>query len=106
MLAFELDQISSQAAAGDDRYVEFLRVPDLSLGLYRLGAGVHDPQQPHQQDEVYYIQKGRGKIQVQNEIRDVRAGSIIYVQAFAEHQFIEIEEDLEILVFFAPAESR
>ncbi|MEX0641622.1 MAG: hypothetical protein WD468_02920 [Pirellulales bacterium] len=31
-------------------------------------------------------------------------GSIFYVNRFVEHRFFDIEQDLTILVFFAPAE--
>ena len=31
-------------------------------------------------------------------------GSIIFVEAEVEHRFYDIEEELEVLVFFAPAE--
>jgi hypothetical protein len=36
----------------------------------------------------------------------VQAGSIIYVKKFVEHAFIDIEEDLVVLVFFAPMETK
>jgi mannose-6-phosphate isomerase-like protein (cupin superfamily) len=105
MLAFELSELLDQAAAEDQRYLEFLRVPDLSAGLYQLAAGATDPQNPHLEDEVYYVISGRAQIQVGKEMRPVQAGSIMYVAAEVPHKFSEIEEDLQILVFFAPAES-
>jgi hypothetical protein len=33
----------------------------------------------------------------------VQAGSIVFVARDIEHRFVDIEEDLSILVFFAPA---
>jgi mannose-6-phosphate isomerase-like protein (cupin superfamily) len=105
MQAFELSQIIKAAEKGGNRYHEFLRVPELSMGLYRLAAGEPDPQSPHQQDEVYYVLKGQAKIRVNDEIREVGPGSIVYVEKLAPHKFIDIQEDLEILVFFAPAEA-
>ncbi len=48
---------------------------------------------------------GRGRIEVGDEIQDVRAGSIIYVPAKLARKFLDIAEDMQILVFFAPAES-
>jgi len=36
MQAFELTQLISQQASSNDLYFEFLRVPDLSTGLYVL----------------------------------------------------------------------
>jgi quercetin dioxygenase-like cupin family protein len=43
-------------------------------------------------------------MRVGDEDRAVGAGSIIYVAANVEHRFHSIEEELKVLVFFAPAE--
>jgi quercetin dioxygenase-like cupin family protein len=104
MDAFELPELSEQLAGSKKLYLEFLRVPDLSLGLYRLPKGGTDPQSPHTEDEVYYIVSGMAKIKVANEDRVVQAGSVVYVAKNVEHRFHSIEEDLTVLVFFAPAE--
>jgi mannose-6-phosphate isomerase-like protein (cupin superfamily) len=104
MQAFELAQLASQQQTTDTLYLEFLRVPDLSLGLYLLPAGGTDPQSPHTEDEVYYVVSGKAKIKVGVEDRDVEAGSIVYVTKNVEHGFHSIEEELKVLVFFAPAE--
>ena len=105
MKAFELTQLISQREAQAGLYLEFLKVPDLSMGLYLLPAGEMDPQAPHTEDEVYYVVSGRAKILVANENRDVQAGSIVYVPKNVAHRFHSIEEELKVLVFFAPAES-
>ena len=104
MQAFELSYLISQQKDSNKLYLEFLKVPDLSMGLYVLTAGGTDPQSPHTEDEVYYIVSGRAKIQVAGEDRDVQAGSIVYVAKNVEHRFHSIEEELKVIVFFAPAE--
>ena len=104
MDAFELQQLQNERGRAQRAYLEFLRVPSLSAGLYVLPAGGIDPQQPHTEDEVYYIASGRGAIQVAGESRTVAAGSIVFVKAGDEHRFHSITEELVILVFFAPAE--
>lgn len=104
MQAYELDQIISQHANSNKRYLEFLKVPDLSLGLYVLPAGGTDPQSPHTEDEVYYVVSGRAQVLVAEENRPVQAGSIVYVAKNMAHRFHSIEEELTLLVFFAPAE--
>lgn len=106
MDSFNLAELAQQAQASDQAYLEFLRVPDLSVGLYQLKAGQPDPQQPHNEDEVYYVISGKGRIQVAEEHQPVGPGSIVYVPAKVPHHFYEITEDLNILVFFAPAESQ
>jgi quercetin dioxygenase-like cupin family protein len=104
MQAFELSQLLDTHRQGDKLYLEFLRVPALSMGLYHLAAGGIDPQQPHSEDEVYYIASGKGMIRVGTEDREVVAGSIVFVATGVEHRFHSITEDMSILVFFAPAE--
>ena len=98
-----LSLIDAQAKSGQ-RYHEFLRQPSLSMGVYVLPAGGVDPQSPHTEDEVYYVTSGRAQITVADEDRSVGPGSIVFVAANVEHRFHSIEEDLSVLVFFAPAE--
>jgi mannose-6-phosphate isomerase-like protein (cupin superfamily) len=104
MEVFELAQMISQREISNKLYLEFLKVPDLSLGLYALPAGGMDPQSPHTEDEVYYVVSGRAQITVAEENQVVQAGSIVYVPKNVEHRFHSIEEDLTVLVLFAPAE--
>lgn len=104
MNAFEIFELIAEQEQSGKNYVEFLRAPALSVGLYALPAGGVDPQQPHTEDEVYYIINGKGSIFVADENREVKPGSIIFVAAGVEHRFHSITEDLKILVFFAPAE--
>ena len=104
MQAYELPQLISQREVANKLYLEFLKVPDLSLGLYILPAGGVDPQSPHTEDEVYYVVSGKAQIQVADENCAVQAGSIVYVAKNVEHRFHSIEEELTVIVFFAPAE--
>jgi len=84
-------------------YHEFLRVPALSAGLYVLPAGAADPQQPHAEDEIYHVLRGRARVRVADEEQAVGPGDTIYVAANVEHRFLDISEELALLVFFAPA---
>ena len=104
MQAYELDQVISQCLDTKKLYLEFLKVPDLSMGLYVLPAGGTDPQSPHTEDEVYYVVSGKAQILVAEENREVQSGSIVYVEKNVAHRFHSIEEELTLLVFFAPAE--
>jgi mannose-6-phosphate isomerase-like protein (cupin superfamily) len=103
ILAFELDDVEEQHRQVGKPWLEFLRVPSLSVGLYALPAGGTDPQSPHQEDEVYVVVRGRAMLRVADEDRPVRPGSIVFVGKGVEHRFHSIEEPLSVLVFFAPA---
>lgn len=100
-----LGEIDYMRAQDLKLYREFLRVPAMSAGLYVLPAGGTDPQRPHHEDELYYVVRGRARCKAGNEDREVHAGSLIYVPAELEHRFYDIEEEVAVLVFFAPAES-
>ena len=103
MDSFELADVIADHSRLDRLYYEFIRAPPLSMGLYVLPAGAADPQQPHTEDEVYYVVSGSGTVQVDGEDRAVAAGSIVYVTRQVPHRFHSITEDLTLLVFFAPA---
>ena len=101
---FHIDDLTRQRAEKNKLYFEFLRVPAMSAGVYVLPSGATDPQKPHREDEMYYVVRGRARMQIGSEHSEVRAGSVIFVEAEVEHRFYEILEELEVLVFFAPAE--
>ncbi len=105
MQAFELSQLISEPGTEEATYTEFLRQPALSLGIYSLKAGAMDPQQPHTEDEAYYVVNGQGSMRLGNETILVKAGAVIYVPANEPHRFFNITEDMTILVCFAPAEN-
>jgi mannose-6-phosphate isomerase-like protein (cupin superfamily) len=90
---------------GDEPWLEFLRVPSMSAGLYRLPKGTQDPQEPHREDEAYVILEGRATLDVDGERVAVGPGSIVFVPANSDHRFTDIQEDLLSLVVFAPAET-
>ena len=85
-------------------YVEFLHTGDLSAGVYRLPAGGTDAQLPHNEEEIYYVAAGRAHFRAGERDVAVTAGDILFVPAKEPHRFHAIEEDLELLVLFAPAE--
>ena len=102
---FTLEEVNQKRAQTGKLYAEFLRLQSMSAGLYVLPVGATDPQRPHHEDEMYYVVRGRGHFQAGDDDREVSAGSVIFVAAEVEHRFHDITEELEILVFFAPAES-
>lgn len=79
MKAFRLEELEAERAANDGAYLQFLRERTMSVGLYALDAGSVDPQQPHAQDEVYFVVSGRAAITVGQETQSVARGSVVYV---------------------------
>ncbi len=97
MEAHEIPELDPQPRDAEGHgYVDFLASEKL------WPAGSTDRQRPHQEDEVYYVIGGRAVIRVADEDRPVQAGSLVFVEAHVEHRFHDIEEDLRVLVFWAP----
>lgn len=94
---------SEPGESGTD-YREHLRTADLSVGTYSLTAGASDAQQPHTEDEVYVITRGRGLFTGGGATVQVAPGAVIFVPAGEQHRFHDITEDLAVLVLFGPAE--
>lgn len=104
MEAYELADLLRARAESGRPYHEFSRTHDLSIGVYVLPVGGIDAQQPHTEDEVYYVVSGRGRVHVGGDERPVQAGSVVFVGADVVHRFGDIEEELVLLVVFGPAE--
>ncbi len=97
----DLAEIREKFSGKPVEYLEFLNVPSLSCGLYKLVAGSKDMQAPHDEDEVYFVLEGKARMRLDEEEREVRPGMLLYVGASMEHSFFEIEEDMLLLVFFS-----
>lgn len=100
---FEVSDVLERRRESGELYLEFLNCSTMSVGVYSLAAHSTDPQQPHTEDEIYYVLDGRGKIRVDDDDLDVKPGSVIFVAAGQDHKFHSITEDLRLLVVFAPA---
>ncbi len=104
MDAQELSAVVAARAKRGEPWLEFMRYPALSVGLYVLEPGEPDRQSPHTEDEIYYVVEGRAQITVGDEIQAVGPGSVIYVATAVAHHFHDVSERLILLVVFAPAE--
>jgi mannose-6-phosphate isomerase-like protein (cupin superfamily) len=104
---YSVDEIRKRIQ-GAVPYVEFLRIPAMSCGVYVLKAGEDDLQRPHKEDEIYYVFGGAGRMKITAanqgpEDRAIAAGDVIFVAAQDEHRFHSITQELVLLVVFAPA---
>ena len=102
MDVFEIADLLSRREESGQLYLEFFEAPAMSVGVYELAAGSVDPQQPHTEDEVYYVVGGRGQVQIDGDDSEISPGSVIFVAAGVEHRFHSITDDLKLLVVFAP----
>ncbi len=106
--SYRLADLIEQREASGRSYLSFMDRASFSVGLYELPIGATDRQSPHRRDEIYCVVSGRAVIEVGNDEFTVEPGSIVYVEAEANHRFVEIVEALRTLVMFVngpPAET-
>ena len=104
MLAHDLSKLLAARRGTATPYLEFVRTPSMSAGIYELPESGEDAQTPHGEDEIYYVLEGKATLRAGGEDRAVAAGSVIFVPARVEHAFHTIREPLTLLVVFAPPE--
>ncbi len=100
---FHIDALNEIRAKKKASYHSFLNNSTMHCGVYHLKAGAKDGQSPHREDEVYYVQSGKGKLKIEGKSYDCEPGAILFVAAGEKHFFHDIEEDLTLLVFFSKA---
>jgi mannose-6-phosphate isomerase-like protein (cupin superfamily) len=98
----EIDEAIAGAKAAGGYIANVMRSELLSVGVYVLPAGGTDAQKPHAEDEVYYAVRGRAKFRVGSEDHAVAPGALLFVAARQAHHFHEIEQELVLVVFWAP----
>lgn len=91
------------AAHGDATYREVARVPGMSVGLFAVGPGHGDTQEPHREDEAYVVVEGTAVLEVDGVRTPVGPGSVALVPAGVPHRFVDVSTDLRVVVVFAPA---
>jgi mannose-6-phosphate isomerase-like protein (cupin superfamily) len=104
MPTFSLDDMLQARRRGGRPYEELVRVDALSAGIYDLAVDEVDQQRPHGEDEVYVVLRGKARATIADQTVDVAPGALLYVPAGVAHHFHDIEEDLTVVVVFAPPE--
>ena len=97
--AFEIEHVRRRLEAGNGGYEVVHSSPGLEVGVYVLVAPEPDRQQPHEDDEVYFVLEGRGVLEVEDERVELRQGHAVFVPAGAQHRFVGYER-LSVLVIF------
>jgi quercetin dioxygenase-like cupin family protein len=81
--------------------IDFGEVSALHASVWDLRAGREDPETAHFEDRILYVIQGQAISRAADQETIVRPGSIIYVRGDVPHKFVNIEQDLRVLVFFS-----
>jgi len=96
---YTLEKAKRAALASDDGcYGVLLTHGSMELGYYAPQGT--DPQQPHEQDEIYIVQSGSGIFLLGDERLPFEAGEALFVPAGVTHRFENFTEDFAAWVVF------
>jgi len=74
---------------------------DLEIRLYAPKG--HDPQTPHDRDELYIVAAGHGTFRVGEQVNPVETGALLYAAAHEIHRFEDFSDDFAVwVVFYGP----
>ena len=81
-----------------ERFVTAFSHGTMSVELYA-PKGV-DPQTPHSQDEIYFIQSGKGELVLNGMRHSCSVGDAFFISAGIEHRFENFSGDFTTWVVF------
>lgn len=71
---------------------------DLEIRLYAPKG--HDPQTPHDRDELYVVAAGRGNFRVGDQVLAFAPGALLYAAAHETHRFEDFSDEFAVWVVF------
>jgi mannose-6-phosphate isomerase-like protein (cupin superfamily) len=80
------------------RSAEVFRDGDIEIRLYAPKG--HDPQTPHDRDELYIVASGTGHFRVEDIATPCKAGDLLFAAAHATHRFEDFSGDFAVWVIF------
>lgn len=104
-IVFDTNQYVKNLENCDAYFHTFINRESLAAGVLRLGPGEEDMQEPHENDEVYYVIRGDGYLNVNGKDYDISDGQSYFVAKKIPHKFHGNTKDLVVLYFFGGPDS-
>ena len=96
------EALESVPQEGGERFSVLFRHGSQLTGLYAPRG--EDPQEPHEQDELYIVATGTGTFFVDGERHSFEPLDVLFAPAGVEHRFEDFSDDLALwVVFYGPA---
>jgi mannose-6-phosphate isomerase-like protein (cupin superfamily) len=99
--AYDVNELMKKLKSSGNWFYGFMSKGSMDAGILRLMPGAKDPQEPHANDELYYVISGHGFIRIEKDEIPIKPGSIIFVPAKKRHNFHGNKDELQVLYVFA-----
>lgn len=104
-IEFDTKKYLENLAKGDSYFHTFINKENLAAGILRLESGEEDTQAPHESDEIYYVVRGNGFLNIDGKDYKISEGMSYYVAKNIKHRFHGNTQDLVVLYFFGGPDS-
>ena len=86
-------------------FYTFINRDSLAAGVLYLEPGQEDIQEPHENDEIYYVISGDGFLNIHNKDYEVSKDKVFFVGKKVPHYFHGNKKVLKVLYFFGGPDS-
>ena len=103
-LEFNLKDNLDKIKKDNSYFHTFINKDSLAAGILFLKPGEEDTQEPHENDEVYFVISGNGYLKIKNKNYKVSKEKLFFVAKGVPHYFHSNTKDLNVLYFFGSSD--
>ena len=104
-LDFDVSEYIAKIKKSDSYFHTFINRDSLAVGVLVLQPNEQDTQEPHDSDEVYFIIKGNGFLQINGKDHQIVPNKVYFVAKDVPHFFHSNTEELVSMYFFGGPDS-
>ena len=104
-LEFNLKDNLEKIKTSNSYFHTFINKDSLAAGVLILKSGEEDTQEPHENDEVYFVLSGNGYLKIKNKNYKISKDKLFFVAKGVPHFFHSNTNDLKVLYFFGGSDS-
>ncbi|SRR5579875_317828 len=102
---FDTNKYLKKISKSNSYFYTFLDRDNMAAGILMLRPGEEDTQDPHENDEVYYVVRGDGFLNVEGIDHPIQPAMSYFVEKDLKHHFHGNTKDLVVVYFFSGRDS-
>jgi mannose-6-phosphate isomerase-like protein (cupin superfamily) len=104
-IEFDTKKYIDKIRDSDNCFHTFINRQNIAAGVLVLNPDEEDTQTPHDSDELYYVVKGDGYLQINNIDYKISDGMMYFVQKNIPHKFFGNKKEIIVVYFFSGPDS-
>lgn len=104
-IEFDTNEYLQNIVKNKSYFHTFINRDNLAAGIIRLEPDEEDTQAPHDSDEIYYVVRGDGFLNVEGKDYPISSGKAYFVAKNVKHKFHGNKNELVVLYFFGGPDS-